>query len=142
MVGSRRTRTFLVFGLLAAAAGVVMWSSQKGTDRAVKQPAAEAPAQLTERQIYLGLCGADAADDRGDIRGARDQFVDVHTVLHDLAQATTARDRAAGAALLETKESVESAFDDGQDVDFDGLLAAARRAVEIVTSEDPGECGS
>ena len=142
MVVSRRARVFVVFGMLAVAAGVVVWSSQQGMDPAAEEPAAEAPAQLTERDIYLGLCGADAADDQGDIRSARDQFVDVHTVLHDLARATTARDRAAGATLLETKASVESAFDDGQDVNFEGLLAATRRAVEVVTSEDPGGCGA
>jgi hypothetical protein len=134
MVRSGAVRSLPVLALLVLAA-VMAWSSW---GEGGGSPGTSADASVLE--AYTGLCRAIELDDDGDRRSARDQFVDIHASLHELAQATTARDRSAGASLLEAKGRVEGALEDGQDVRFDELVRATRRAVEVTTTEDPGAC--
>lgn len=80
-------------------------------------------------ETLLGLCAAaDAAAD-GSVEDAGDVFFDrSHQGLHDLAARASEEDRAAAAAVLETKRRVESMLRD--DASPDELPPELRRLLE------------
>ena len=86
-----------------------------------------------------GLCRtADVADDP---TAAREIFYDtVHQPLHQLADDTTAEDRAAAAALLEAKQRVEATLDTRDPTlaaAVDDLVDATSRALATLDRPEP-----
>ncbi|HWL65092.1 MAG TPA: hypothetical protein VNP73_03875 [Actinomycetota bacterium] len=100
-----------------------------------------APGGSSVRDAVAALC--DARDTARDSVGeARDIFFnESHDPLHELARTATDEEPGAAAGLLEAKNAVEAAFEEGDDVEpeLGTLISAANEALTAV-SEEPVTC--
>lgn len=129
MVRSDRAR-YLPPALLLLLAAVIAWTSFGGGED-------EAPVAVA---AVDGLCAARDAAAGGESEAASAVFADrAHEPLHDLAAAVAVRDRGAAGRLLQAKQEVEAALDQGELAAFDELVAAAREAGGVLGG-DPGGC--
>ena len=89
------------------------------------------------------LCAALALAASGDDVGARAAFMDgAHDELHELASTVEERDRAAAAALLESKQRVEAAIVEGTGLaaPLEDLIQRTGDAVERLDRPRPADC--
>ena len=124
------------FALMTAAALVVAVRS-KGPDRVSTSTSPFGDARD-------GVCEALEEAQAGRSLAARRVFVNrSHGPLHELAAATSGRDREVSARLLEAKQRVERDFEEGNDslgADLAELGAAAGEAITVVGGPGRGAC--
>lgn len=127
-----RPRCWLV---LAVALGSACAGSDDPTFSA-PLPSVEAGAPT----VLADLCAAQGSS--GDPAAARTAFARAHGPLHDLAREVESRDRQAAAGLLEDKQRVEAALEQGQqpgalEQPLTDLVSSTRRGLEVVGSPAP-----
>ncbi len=126
------TPTTLTTAIAVITFGLGAGCSSQGASDTTSDPFAAAAS---------GLCEAtQRADDPGQAR--RVFFDTVHQPLHELADQAATVDRGAAAALLEAKQGVEAAFDDGTGLAraLDRLVGASDTALAVL--DRPGlSCG-